>query len=77
MDAVKEAHNINVIFYTFTRENPSYVNSQYHVNAVDEYSLGNMGLAYHEKQICVSNDCFVVEKCIVNDSVEVFDEVII
>lgn len=77
MDAVKKAHNINVIIYTFTRDNPSYVESKYHVNSREEFSLRNLGLTYHEKQICVTDDRFIVDKSIVNGSVKEFDEVII
>ena len=77
MDAVKEAYNISVIIYTFTRDNPSYVESKYHVNSREEFSLRNLGLTYHEKQICVTDDRFIVDKSIVNGSMEEFDEVII
>lgn len=77
MDAVKEVHNISVIIYTFTRDNPSYVESKYHVNSGDKFSLRNMGLAYHERQICVTDNRFIVDRSIVNGSVEEFDEVII
>lgn len=77
MDTVKEAHNISVIIYTFTRDNPSYVESKYHVNRREEFSLRNLGLTYHEKQICVTDNRFIVDKSIVNGSVEEFDEVII
>lgn len=77
MDAVKEEHKIDVLIYTFTRENPSYVESKYHVNVREQYSLGNMGLAYHEKQICVTDDYFIINKSIVSDNIEEFDEVII
>lgn len=77
MDSIKEAHNINVIIYTFTRDNPSYVESKYHANNGEEFSLKNLGLTYHEKQICVTDNQFIVDRCIVNGSVEEFDEVII
>lgn len=77
MDAVKEAYNIQVIIYTFTRKNPSYVDSKYHINTEGEYSLANMGLAYHEKQICVTENCFIVDIISIDDYVEEFDEVII
>lgn len=77
MDAVKEAYNIQVIIYTFTRNNPSYVESKYHIYSEDEYSLGKMGLLYHEKQICVSKNCFIVDINNIDDCVEGFDEVII
>ena len=66
-----------VIIYTFTRDNPSYVESKYHVNSREEFSLRNLGLTYHEKQICVTDDRFIVDKSIVNGSMEEFDEVII
>lgn len=77
MDAVKEEYNIDVIIYTFTKENPSYVDSRYHVHTAEDYSLGNMGLAYHEKQICVTNNQFIVDKSVVYGNVEEFDEEII
>lgn len=77
MDYVKENYNIEVIIYTFTKENPSYIESKYHVRSEDRFSLGTMGLAYHEKQICVTEDRFVVNKYIVNDIMDEFEEVII
>ncbi len=77
MDAVKQAHNIQVIVYTFTRKNPSYVDSKYHVYSEDEYPLASMGLAYHEKQICVTDNENIVDTNIVDDCVKEFDEVII
>jgi len=77
MDMVKKEYNIEVIIYTFTRNNPSYVNSKYHVNSEDQYSLGSMGLAYHERQICVTKDCYIVDKCIVESLADKFDEVIV
>ena len=77
MDVIKEAHNISVIIYTFTRDNPSYVESEYHVNTDEEYSLGILGLEYHERQICVTDNRFIVDKSIVNGSVDEFEEVII
>lgn len=43
----------------------------------EEFSLRNLGLTYHEKQICVTDDRFIVDKSIVNGSMEEFDEVII
>ena len=64
MDAVKEEHNIDVLLYTFSKEGPSYIKSEYHVKVRGEYSLGNMGLTYHEKQICVTKDCFIVDKIV-------------
>lgn len=77
MDAVKEAYNIQVIIYTFTRQNPSYVESKYSIYSKDEYSLKNMELLYHEKQICVSQNCFIVDISNVDTCVKEFDEVII
>lgn len=77
MDSIKENYNIDVILYTFSRKNPSYINSKYHVQSEDRFSLGTMGLDYHEKQICVTEDRFVVKKCIVNDIQDEFEEVII
>ncbi|MBE5888888.1 MAG: hypothetical protein E7283_08700 [Lachnospiraceae bacterium] len=77
MDAVKQAHNIQVIIYTFTRNNPSYVDSKYHIHSEDEYPLASMGLAYHEKQICVTENSFIVDINSIDDYVEEFDEVII
>lgn len=77
MDAMKEEKSIEVIIYTFSRSNPSYVTSEYHVNKLEDYPLYNMGLAYHEKQICVTKDKNVVSKSIVNSSIEEFDEVIV
>ena len=77
MDMVKEEYDIEVIIYTFNRKNPSYVNSKYHVDNESENSLKNMQLVYHEKQICVTSDNYIVEKEIVRDCVEEFDEVII
>lgn len=77
MDSVKEDYNISVLIYTFTKDNPSYVESEYHVNSKEEFSLRNMGLTYHEKQICVTDNQFIVDRSIVNGSVEEFDEVII
>lgn len=77
MDAVKENENIEVIIYTFSRSNPSYIASEYHVNVVEDFSLANMGLAYHEKQICVTNDKYIIDKCVVSSSINGFDEVII
>ena len=77
MDVIKKEHNIDVLIYTFTRKSPSYVNRKYHVNTGDKYSLGSMGLVYHEKQICVTADCFVIDKKIVYSNIEEFDEVIV
>lgn len=77
MDSVKQNYNIDVIIYTFTKENPSYIESEYHVRSEDSFSLGTMGLAYHEKQICVTENRFVVNKYIVNDIMDEFEGVII
>lgn len=77
MDAVKEEYNIQVIMYTFTRNNPSYVDSKYHVYSEGEYTLASMGLAYHEKQICVTKNCCIVDINSIDDFVDDFDEVII
>lgn len=46
-------------------------------NQMTGFSLGAMGLVYHEKQICVTEDRFIVKKCIVNDIQNEFDEEII
>lgn len=77
MDAVKEEHNIDVVIYTFPKKNPSYIDSDYHVNTTETYSLGNMGLTYHEKQICVTANNCIVDKSIVSSSLGEFEEVII
>ena len=44
---------------------------------VEDFSLANMGLAYHEKQICVTDDKYIIDKCVVSSSINGFDEVII
>ena len=77
MDCIKENYNIEVILYTFSRKNPSYIDSKDHAQSEDRFPLGAMGLVYHEKQICVTEDRFIVKKCIVNDIQNEFDEVII
>lgn len=77
MDCIKENYNIEVILYTFPRKNPSYIDSKDHAQSEDRFPLGAMGLVYHEKQICVTEDRFIVKKCIVNDIQNEFDEVII
>lgn len=77
MEALKEVYNIQVIIYTFTRHNPSYVESKYSIYSEDEYSLKNMELLYHEKQICVSANSFIVDMNNIDNCVKGFDEVII
>ena len=77
LDAVKQEYNIQVIIYTFTQNNPSYVDSKYHIYSQDGYSLNSMGLAYHEKQICVTENALIVNVNSIDNSGEEFDEVII
>ena len=77
MDSVKVAKEVSVIMYTFTRTNPSYVESKFHVNNKNKPSR-NIGLEYHEKQICVTKNDFIVERSIASgQNIEWFDEVII
>lgn len=77
MDAVKLAHNIQVIIYTFARNNPSYIDSKYHMHFKEDHLLLSMGLAYHEKQICVTENSFIVDINSVDDYVDDYNEVII
>lgn len=77
MDIIKEEYNIQVIIYTFTRKNPSYANSKHHAHSDDKYSLANMGLDYHEKQICVTKNEFIIDTSEVIQNIKEFDEVII
>lgn len=77
MDCVKEEKDIHVLIYTFSKNNPSYIDREYCPDTNEEFSLKNLGLEYHEKQICVSDNRFIVDKKIVKSGVEEFDEVIV
>lgn len=68
MDQIKEEKKIQVIIYTFTKDNPSYADSHYHIN--------DMGLSYNEKQICVSSNDMIIKKIVV-ENIGDFGEVIV
>lgn len=67
-DSLKREKGIQVIIYTFTKNNPSYANSKYHIN--------DIGLHYNEKQICVTSNEAIIKKVLV-EKFDSFGEVII
>lgn len=76
-DLIKEHYNIDVIIYTFTKRNPSYIENKYHIINNSKDTINNMGLFYHEKQICVTKNSSIIDKTIVNNCIKDFDEVVI
>lgn len=76
-DLIKEQYNIDVLIYTFTKRNPSYIENKYRIINNSKNPLNNIGLSYHEKQICVTKNSSIIDKAIVNNCIKDFDEVII
>lgn len=67
LDYIKEEKDISVIIYTFSKKNPSYGN---------HHHMKDVGLYYNEKQICVSDNKFIVHKEVIGNG-ENFDEEIV
>jgi len=63
LDKIKQDKNIDVFIYTFTKNDPSYAISKYHVSAIKE-----LGFNYNEKQICVSKVEFIVERSSIDEN---------
>ncbi|HPR95840.1 MAG TPA: hypothetical protein PK466_05890 [Thermotogota bacterium] len=70
MDSYKLDRDIEVILFTFSKENPSYASSRYHKRLFKE-----LDLHYNEKQICVSKPSNIVKR--VEIKFDFDDEVII
>ena len=68
---MKENKNIDVIIYTFSKRDPAYAASKYHIS-----KLGRLGLFYNEKQICVTDCNSIKERTIVGNDLSL-DEVIV
>lgn len=71
MDIVKESKKIDVIMYTFSKNDPSYVRSKYNLEKIKV-----LGLNYNEKQICVTKSDSIIDRT-VEDKLLSFDEVIV
>lgn len=62
LDRMKDCNNISIIIYTFTKENPSYISSKYHKTILNDFGFYH----YNEKQICVTDNKFIVDITIID-----------
>ena len=63
-DLIKEQYNIDVLIYTFTKRNPSYIENKYRIINNSKNPLNNIGLSYHEKQICVTKNSSIIDNIV-------------
>lgn len=57
LDCFKKEKKIDIIVYTFTRQDPVYETSKYNLRVAND-----LGLEYREKQICVSNPANIMKR---------------